>query len=204
MPAGPKRIRQPGKAPCEARPGRSRPETPASSAWRASAERDFWGFPPGGSLGELQHNVLRVLTNARFSIKTCDLLTYLIGETQPVDWVPPSRPIVGLPNAAIFAALPISQPTFAGALHTLTEAGFVTLKDASDFKRVGARDQKTGAIIPERSFGFDLSILAVRYHELAELAQQRARLSPALTPKFKDPVMQSVANLTAAPRRGRT
>jgi replication initiation protein RepC len=92
--------------------------------------------------------------------------------TRPQDWERGARPIVWPSAARQQAALGLSRTQVKALNRALIEASLITMKDSPNRKRYGRRDPQ-GRII--EAYGFDLSPLAVRYAEFAQLvAEARA------------------------------
>jgi replication initiation protein RepC len=96
------------------------------------------------------------------------LVAWLVRQTKPQDWEEGSRPIAW-PSAE-------RQAEFLGGLspqrvkmlnRQLCEAGIFVMRDHPQGKRYGRRDAQ-GRII--EAYGFDLSLLAVRYDEFVKIA----------------------------------
>lgn len=109
-----------------------------------------------------------------------ELLDTLVRRTQGRDWQAGSRPLVWPSNQELMATLGRHPTAIGDAIRTLVKHGFIVMKDSPTGKRYGGRDA-TGAIIEARTFGFDLSPLALRYAEFKAIgeraqADHRARM----------------------------
>jgi replication initiation protein RepC len=95
------------------------------------------------------------------------LISWLVGLTEPQDWEEGSRPIAA-PSAARQAEfLAMSVRAVQLLNRRLCEAGLFVMRDHPQGRRFCRRD-KQGRII--EAYGFDLSLLAVRYEEFVRIA----------------------------------
>jgi replication initiation protein RepC len=96
------------------------------------------------------------------------LVAWLVKQTQAQDWEEGSRPIAW-PSARRQAEfLGLSAARVKQLNRALFEAGVFVMRDNEQGKRYGRRDSETKRII--EAFGFDLSLLALRYDEFVRVA----------------------------------
>ena len=96
------------------------------------------------------------------------LVAWLVKQTQPQDWEEGSRPLAW-PSARHQAEFLGPSPARVKQHNrALFEAGVFVMRDNEQGKRYGRRDPETKRII--EAFGFDLSPLALRYHEFVRVA----------------------------------
>ena len=150
----------------------SRRLTLESQAWRSAGDQ-FPGLPDGIAS---PHKLLAVVKAAapvlRLSGTDQRMMDKLFQYTRPIDWTAASRPIVSVSNEVLCADLSLSRSAVQRALRRLQEHGLIVMKDSPTGQRYFRRDEKSGAIIPEKSFGIDLSLLSVRYADLAQMAER--------------------------------
>lgn len=167
-------------APVSRRAFGSRRLTLDSQRFRIDSE-GFEGLPPGIAA---PHTLLALVKASApaLGLHGTDqrMMDKLFQYTRPVDWTPPSRPIVSVSNEVLAEDLCLSRSAVQRALRRLQEHGLIVMKDSPTGQRYFRRDPETKAIMPARSFGIDLSILAVRHVEIAALAarhdaEKRAR-----------------------------
>lgn len=103
------------------------------------------------------------------------LMNCLLSFTRECDWEADSRPLAWPDNQRLMCEQNMSLATLKRALRRLAEAGLLAFKDSPSGRRVGRRNPHTGRINIERSFGFDLSPLAVRIGEIEEMIEARER-----------------------------
>ena len=150
----------------------SRRMTLDSQRWRAEAET-FRGLPAGIAA---PHRLLALVKAAApaLALGGTDqrLMDKLFQYTRPIDWAPPSRPVVSVSNEVLAEDLSLSRSAIQRALRRCQEHGLIVMKDSPTGQRYFRRHADTGAILPEKSFGIDLAILAVRAGELEALARR--------------------------------
>ncbi len=143
---------------------------PESQHWRAEAEQ-FAGLPAGFTTA---HKLLAIVKAAAPAIGLSGtderLIDKLFQYTRAIDWTLPSRPIVSVSNEVLCLDLALSRSAIQRALRRLQEHGLIVMKDSPTAQRYFRRHEVTGAILPAKSFGFDLGIIAVRHAELSALA----------------------------------
>lgn len=148
----------------------SRRLTLDSQRYRIDSER-FDGLPKGISAPHALLALVKASAPA-LGLHGTDqrMIDKLFQYTRPIDWTPPSRPIVSVSNEVLAEDLSLSRSAVQRALRRLQEHGLIVMKDSPTGQRYFRRDPETKAIMPARSFGIDLSILAVRHSELGVLA----------------------------------
>lgn len=148
--------------------------SPEAHAFRSKAAT-FSGLPDGV---KSPHHLLATVKAAApalgLSHADTALLDKLFQYTQAQDWSAPSRPIVWPSNATLAADLQKGIRTIKGHIHNLATRGLITMQDSPAGKRYGLRKGPTKAVDPGHSYGFDLSILALRYEELKKAAETHA------------------------------
>ncbi|MEM9231609.1 MAG: plasmid replication protein RepC [Pseudomonadota bacterium] len=105
---------------------------------------------------------------AHIGLKASDLmlLDTLGAFTQPQDWEERRRPIVWASNAYLMEQTGFSLSALKRHARRLAEVGVIAFKDSPNGKRWGRRDPD-GHIV--EAYGFDLSPMAARVEEFAEL-----------------------------------
>jgi replication initiation protein RepC len=160
--------------PCRRAEGRRKLNLDAHG-WRA-ATAEFKGLPQGVTS---YHALLDAFKAAAPALgvrpEAVALLDKLFGYTGPQDWQAGSRPLVWPSNLTLADDLGRELRSVQVLIADLVAAGFVVMRDSPTGKRYGERD-RTGKIDLARSYGFDLSVLALRFDELKAAAQQHARL----------------------------
>lgn len=145
-----------------------------SQRWRNDSD-SFSGLP---AVVATPHQLLAVAKGAAPAIQLNGtdqrLLDKLFQYTRPIDWAPPSRPIVSVSNEVLGEDLSLSRSAIQRALRRLQQHGLIVMKDSPTGQRYFRRHDKAGAIVADKSFGIDLAILAVRYVELKALAERHA------------------------------
>lgn len=97
------------------------------------------------------------------------LIDQLFACSKACDWTRPGTPPVVWPsNARLARSLGLSVSTMKHHLNGLVRAGLVAYGDHPTYQRRGVRDAE-GNIV--EAYGIDLSPIAVRFHELLELAE---------------------------------
>lgn len=91
---------------------------------------------------------------------------WLFSFTRPIDWEPGSSPIVWPSSALMRESLGIGITQAKMLTRALIEAGLIRMKESSNGKRYGRRDE-SGRIL--EAFGFDLSPLAQRHEEFVAM-----------------------------------
>ncbi|MDG4560684.1 MAG: plasmid replication protein RepC [Candidatus Competibacter sp.] len=156
------------------RPGRIAPgyrrETPHSTAWRQRSET-YSGLPAGA---KHPHDLIDALRHARASLGLSDselaLISDLYAATQPADWQPGCRPMAWPSNDTLASRHGKSISAIQRMTRKLAEKGFLVMRDSPTGKRYGFRNAD-GRII--KAYGFDLSLLAVRFEEFRALVAER-------------------------------
>lgn len=133
--------------------------------------RRFTGLPEGVSR---PHELLGALKRARVQLgiasEVIDLVDCLFGFTEPQDWQAGSRPIVWPSNSLLCHRLGITLSALKKRVRRAMELRLISDKPSPNGKRFGVRRQ--GSIDLDQSFGFDLSLLAVRHAEIAAAGRQ--------------------------------
>jgi replication initiation protein RepC len=94
------------------------------------------------------------------------ILDILFASTQPQDWELGRRPIVWTSNNFLMERLGLSFSSLRRHIRRMCDLGVIAMKDSSNGKRWGHRDDE-GYII--EAYGFDLSPLAARAEEFEAL-----------------------------------
>lgn len=129
----------------------------------------FAGLPDGVDHPQEILNVFKQAAQ-RMGIPERDIamVDYLFGFTNPLDWLPNSRPVVWPSAESVRERFQIGETQAKARTNALIAFGLVVMKDSPTGKRYGHRDAK-GQII--EAFGFDLSPMAVRYPEFLRVAE---------------------------------
>lgn len=151
---------------------------------------EFSGLPEG-----VAHpaQLLATLKAAAAALKipkpVVELIDHLHRRTQPRDWQTGSRPLCWPSNQELMHAMGRQPTALSDAIRAASKLGLLVMKDSPSGKRYGSRDQD-GRIIEERSFGFDLSPLALRYGELKAAADHHSALHRARMEARRDVTRQ--------------
>ena len=165
-------------------PNKLRRRSPHRKATLASLSLDepaaaFAGLPTGiTSPSHLLDVFKRAAPELGIPRPVITLLDHLFRHTNPKDWQPGSRPLVWPSNGMIAKSLDLTENAVGLAISAASKLGIVVMKDSPTRQRRGVRD-KSGAVDPALSFGFDLSPLALRYEEFVGAADQRDGLIKA-------------------------
>lgn len=100
-----------------------------------------------------------------------ELIDHLFRRTQPKDWQKGTRPIAWPSNIDLMHSMNRKPTAIGDAIRVAVQHGLLVMKDSPSGKRYGGRDEN-GAIILKRSFGFDLSPLALRYEEFRKVSTE--------------------------------
>ena len=151
--------------------------TPDSITGSIEARR-FEGLP-----AELAkpHQLLGALKKARaqlgISVESVDLIDCLFSLTKPQDWQPGARPVVWPSNSFLAHELGISISALRKRVRRAIEERLLADRPSPNGKRYGSR--LNGVIDQERSFGLDLSLIALRHAEFTEAAAKGRQLYQA-------------------------
>lgn len=172
-------------------PSPDHPQTPATRRARRSANLDslameqraagFTGLPEGVKHPDQVLDTFKAAAPALGIPKpVVELISHLASRTQPRDWQKGARPLAWPSNQDLMHSLGRRPTAISSAITRAVKLGLVVMKDSPSGKRYGSRDD-AGAIIEARTFGFDLSPLALRYQELkaaatAHRAHHKARM----------------------------
>lgn len=133
--------------------------------------RRFIGLPEGVAR---PYEMLGALKRARVQLgiasEVIDLVDCLFGFTEPQDWQAGSRPVVWPSNSLLCHRLGITLSALKKRVRRAMELRLISDKPSPNGKRFGVRRQ--GSIDLDQSFGFDLSLLAVRHAEIAAAGRQ--------------------------------
>jgi replication initiation protein RepC len=145
-----------------------------SVGWRARSQTDFTGLPDG----VVSHHALLDTFKAAapalgFSRELVELMDKLFSYTSPADWQKDSRPLVWPSNFSLAEDLDRSPRAIQAQIAALQAAGFLVMKDSPTGRRYGERDAGK-KIVLAHSYGFDLSLLAIRHAELVDAARRHA------------------------------
>lgn len=103
-----------------------------------------------------------------------ELMDKLVSYTSPQDWQPGSRPIVWPSNFSLAEDLDRTPRAIQTQIAALQRAGLLVMKDSPTGRRYGERNSATKRLHLAHCFGFDLSLLAIRYADLKEAARRHA------------------------------
>jgi replication initiation protein RepC len=144
----------------------------AAAQWAAARLADsYQGLPEGVSKAMLLDRFERAAPRLGLGDGVVRLIRALVRVTQEQDWTGgPYRPIAWPSNDMLGEELQRSRTVIQGLIRSLVRAGLVHMKDSGNGKRYGYRGDR-GEIV--EAFGFDLSPLAVRWDEFADLAAAR-------------------------------
>lgn len=143
----------------------------AEAQWASARLADaYQGLPEGISKAMLLDRFERAAPRLGLGDGVVRLIRALVRVTQEQDWTGKTRPLAWPSNDALGEELQRSRTVIQGLIRTLVRAGLVHMKDSGNGKRWGYRGER-GQII--EAFGFDLSPLAVRWDEFADLAAAR-------------------------------
>lgn len=144
--------------------------TPDSISGATEARR-FTGLPE--SVGR-PYELLGALKRARVQLgipgEVIDLLDCLFGFTEAQDWQEGTRPIVWPSSSFLCHQLGISLSALKKRIRRAMELRLISDKPSPNGKRFGVRAK--GLIKLDQTFGFDLSLLAVRHAEFAAAGAQ--------------------------------
>ena len=144
----------------------------ADAQW-ASARlvESYTGLPEGVSKAMLLDRFERAAPRLDIGDGLVRLIRALVRVTQEKDWTGGVfRPIAWPSNDMLGEELQRSRTVIQGLIRAAVHAGLVHMKDSGNGKRYGYRGDR-GEIV--EAFGFDLSPLAVRWDEFADLAAAR-------------------------------
>jgi replication initiation protein RepC len=131
----------------------------------------YGGLPEGISKAMLLDRFERAAPRLGFGDGIVRLIRALVRVTQEQDWTGKTHPIAWPSNDALGEELQRSRTVIQGLIRNAVRAGLVHMKDSGNGKRWGYRGER-GQII--EAYGFDLSPLAVRWDEFADLAAARS------------------------------
>ena len=98
----------------------------------------------------------------------------LFSYTSHQDWQEDSRPIVWPSNFSLAEDLDRTPRAIQTQIAALQRAGFLVMKDSPTGRRYGERSSTTRKLTLVHCYGFDLSLLAIRYPDLNRAAQLHA------------------------------
>jgi replication initiation protein RepC len=130
----------------------------------------YVGLPEGVSKAMLLDRFERACPRLGFGDGVVRLVRALVRVTQEQDWIGDYRPVAWPSNDMLGEELQRSRTVVQGLIRAAVGGGLVHMKDSGNGKRYGYRGAR-GEIV--EGFGFDLSPLAVRYEEFADLAAAR-------------------------------
>ncbi len=143
----------------------------ADAQWAAAKLADaYQGLPEGISKAMLLDRFERAAPRLGLGDGVVRLIRALVRVTFEQDWIGRTRPVAWPSNDALCEELQRSRTVVQGLIRAAVRAGLVHMKDSGNGKRWGYRDER-GHIL--EAFGFDLSPLAVRWDEFADLAAAR-------------------------------
>jgi len=143
----------------------------AGAQWAAAALADqYMGLPEGVSKAMLLDRFERAAPRLEVGDGLVRLIRALVRVTFDRDWDGATRPLAWPSNDMLGQELDRSRTVIQGLIRAAVKAGLVHMKDSGNGKRYGYRGDR-GEIV--EAFGFDLSPLAVRYEEFADIAAAR-------------------------------
>jgi replication initiation protein RepC len=143
-----------------------------AEAQRAAARlaQAYEGLPIGVSKAMLLDRFERAAPRLGIGDGVVRLIRALVRVTHEQDWTGAYRPLAWPSNDMLGEELQRSRTVVQGLIRAAVKAGLVHMRDSGNGKRYGYRGDG-GEII--EAFGFDLSPLAVRWEEFADLAAAR-------------------------------
>jgi len=144
----------------------------ADAQWAAARLSEAYaGLPVGVSKAMLLDRFERAAPRLGIGDGLVRLIRALVRVTQEQDWTGGVfRPIAWPSNDMLGEELQRSRTVIQGLIRAAVQAGLVHMKDSGNGKRYGYRGE-LGEIV--EAYGFDLSPLAVRWEEFADLAAAR-------------------------------
>lgn len=143
----------------------------ADAQWATARTAEAYvGLPEGVSKAMLLDRFERAAPRLGIGDGLVRLVRALVRVTHERDWVGRTRPIAWPSNDMLGEELQRSRTVVQGLIRAAVKAGLVHMKDSGNGKRYGYRGD-AGEIV--EAFGFDLSPLAVRWDEFADLAAAR-------------------------------
>lgn len=144
----------------------------ADAQWAAARLAEAYaGLPEGVSKAMLLDRFERAAPRLGIGDGLVRLIRALVRVTAEQDWTGGIfRPIAWPSNDMLGEELQRSRTVVQGLIRAAVKAGLVHMKDSGNGKRYGYRGD-AGEIV--EAFGFDLSPLAVRWDEFADLAAAR-------------------------------
>ena len=143
-----------------------------AAAQRAAAALadQYVGLPEGVSKAMLLDRFERAAPKLDIGDGLVRLIRALVRVTFDRDWEGRTRPVAWPSNDMLGQELDRSRTVIQGLTRAAVKAGLVHMRDSGNGKRYGYRGDQ-GEIL--EAFGFDLSPLAVRYDEFADIAAAR-------------------------------
>ena len=143
-----------------------------AAAQRAAAAlaNQYVGLPEGVSKAMLLDRFERAAPKLDIGDGLVRLIRALVRVTFDRDWEGRTRPVAWPSNDMLGQELDRSRTVIQGLTRAAVKAGLVHMRDSGNGKRYGYRGDQ-GEIL--EAFGFDLSPLAVRYDEFADIAAAR-------------------------------
>ncbi len=143
----------------------------AEAQWAtARLAESYQGLPSGVSKAMLLDRFERAAPRLGLGDGLVRLIRALVRVTAEQDWQGDYAPVAWPSNDMLGEELQRSRTVVQGLIRAAVSAGLVHMKDSGNGKRYGYRGAR-GEIV--QGFGFDLSPLAVRYEEFADLAAAR-------------------------------
>ena len=144
----------------------------AGAQWAAARLAEAYvGLPEGVSKAMLLDRFERAAPRLGLGDGLVRLIRALVRVTQEQDWTGGvHRPIAWPSNDMLGEELQRSRTVVQGLIRAAVKAGLVHMRDSGNGKRYGYRGDQ-GEIV--EAYGFDLSPLAVRWDEFADLAAAR-------------------------------
>ena len=146
-----------------------------SISWRAKSHIEFKGLPAGVTAYHALLDTFKAAAPALgLSRELVELMDKLFSYTSPQDWQEDSRPIVWPSNFSLAEDLDRTPRAIQTQIAALQRAGFLVMKDSPTGRRYGERSSTNKKLTLRHCYGFDLSLLAIRYPDLKEAARRHA------------------------------
>lgn len=143
----------------------------ADAQWASARIAEAYeGLPEGVSKAMLLDRFERAAPRLGIGDGLVRLIRALVRVTHERDWIGQTRPVAWPSNDMLGEELQRSRTVIQGLIRAAVKAGLVHMRDSGNGKRYGYRGD-AGEIV--EAFGFDLSPLAVRWDEFADLAAAR-------------------------------
>ena len=138
---------------------------------------EFDGLPEGFSRLDLVHLVKDAGPHIGMTPAMINLLEYYLRFTRECDWSEDGRPIVFQSVLKTARDFRVSERQIQYLEKSLSDIGALTWNASGNYKRYGARDERSGAI--KYAFGVDLSPLAALRAVLEKKMEEKEALDKA-------------------------